>query len=105
MSEMPAGPDKVLVTGIFVRGDGPATGWVHFLPERCWVFHHGYYWATLGPVARLDDNGGFSVFLTPTDADAVLWHYRVYSPAGAYRIAVPYDEVGHTLSHLIKSAA
>lgn len=96
-------PMTVLVTGRFECNGKPVRdGIVQFLPERCWVAHAGTFYGCLGPTTDTDENGCFSVRLTPTDSDAVCWKYKVFTPAGEFRVEVPWSEIGHTLADLIR---
>jgi len=59
-------------------------------------------WACLAPEVQLDHlEGRFFVSLTPTDSDPVPWYYVIETPAGAYRLAVPYRAKAWTLKELI----
>ena len=95
-------PRKVMITGSFVtRSQEPATGWVYFTPCRLWVVQGKQAWACLAPTVLLDSAGSFTTFLTPTDTDYIPFCYTVLTPAGEFRIKVPYTEVGHTLKELL----
>jgi hypothetical protein len=95
-------PRTVTVTGSFVwtKGGG-VTGCVEFMPSRLWVFVNACYWATLAPHQVLSKDGSFCVQVTPTDADSVMWYYWARTPAGIYRVHIPYDVNGYTMRELI----
>lgn len=102
-------PHTVRVIGSFRYLDPagekrPVSGLIRFTPERLWVIKDGITWATLSARARLDEDGAFCVELTPTDTDALWWHYLVETPAGGYRVRAPWSVDGHLLTDLIKSA-
>lgn|SRR5678815_4454559 len=95
-------PVPVVVTGSFIHKNGrPVRGRLRFTPCRMWVIQDGVAWATLAPEVTLEQNGSFSVQVTPTDSDDVQWCYTVDTPAGRFWIAVPSDAVGYTLKELI----
>jgi hypothetical protein len=81
-------PPTCTIIGSFERRGRPVDGWVRFTPRRLWVIQDHVAWACLAPRVQLL-NGCFSVEVTPTDYDGVLWRYDVETPAGTYTIAVP----------------
>lgn len=79
----------------------PVRGMVRFTPERLWVVQAGVHWATLAPEVILDHDGTFCVEVTPTNTDEVPWYYRAETPAGVFRLTVPYINIGWLLKDLI----
>lgn len=94
-------PDLCVVTGSFSRNNRPIQGWVQFTPSRLWVVENGIYWACLAPTKKLDYDGSFTALLTPTDTDAVPWHYEVATPAGFFHVRIPKDGTMYTLKDLV----
>lgn len=95
-------PSTVTVAGSFQHRDGsPVQGVVRFTPSRLWVITGGIAWACLAPVVWLDADGKFSVQVTPTDIDAIMWRYYVETPAGGWEVSVPQSEAGYSLRGLI----
>lgn len=80
-----------VVTGRFVdQNDQPIKGVIKFVPSRLWVEHDGQAWATQHHELTLDEEGGFTVILTPTYGhDNFRWHYTVHCPMGAWTVQVP----------------
>jgi len=93
-------PPTVAVTGSFIRNGRPVIGSVYFLPERMWVYYHGTCWATLAPAITLN-NGAFMAELTPTNTDYVPWQYKVFTPAGVFKLDIPWVDIGHSLVELV----
>lgn len=93
--------EPVKVQGSFVTEDGyRVEGLVAFVPDRLWVMIGSKAMATFAPVVELD-NGAFEVELTPTDTGWTRWRYKAITPAGVFKIAVPYQESPHLLKDLI----
>jgi len=87
------------VTGSFVCQGRPVAGLVRFVPERLWLVQDGTCWATLAPTVRLSSDGSFVAEVTATDYGG--WHYLVQTPAGSFRVMVPWHPTGHSLKELI----
>src|SRR5215831_14495442 len=94
-------PRIVYLSGKLTARHGPVQGLVRCTPERLWVVEGTTTWASLAPDAPLDHTGEFAVALTPTDTDAVPWHYLIETPAGAYRVELPWREQMYHLRELI----
>ena len=94
-------PKTCVVSGSFVHRDRPIRGRIRFTPSRLWVVQRGVAWACLAPEVWLDHAGSFVVQVTATDSDAIMWHYLIETPAGAFRVYIPWDETGYSLRGLI----
>jgi len=93
-------PRYVSLTGSFTCQGRPVQGLVRCTPERLWVLENSIHWASLAPDVPLV-YGHFAVALTPTDTDAVPWHYIIETPAGAFRSQLPWRESPYHLKELI----
>jgi hypothetical protein len=76
-------------------------GLVQFTPRRLWVVRDGIHWACLAPQVWLDYAGCFTVQVTATDNDAISWDYEIRTPAGTFRVPIPWSEAGWSLRELI----
>jgi hypothetical protein len=94
-------PRTVTVTSQFTCNGVPIRGIVRFTPSRLWVIEGKTAWASLCPTHVLDGQGGFSAEVTPTDSDPVPWYYRVCTPAGTFKVKIPWSEQGYRLKELI----
>lgn len=94
-------PNICVVSGSFSNNNRPVKGWIQFTPSRLWVVENGINWACLAPTVRLDTDGSFIAMLTPTDTDAVPWHYEVDTPAGSFEILVPKEGTMYSLRELV----
>jgi hypothetical protein len=94
-------PRTVVVSGSFFRQGQPVHGLVRFTPGRLWVMDQQVAWACLAPEVQLDHAGSFVVQVTATDNDAILWPYFIETPAGTFKVYIPWDECGYTLRGLI----
>jgi hypothetical protein len=94
-------PRICLVTGSFSQGNRPVQGLVRFTPSRLWVVEDGITWGCLAPTTELDDEGSFTVGLTPTDTDSVPWYYLVQTPAGNFKVVLSQNGAKYSFKELI----
>lgn len=94
-------PRTCVVTCRFEQNGRPVQGLVRFTPRRPWIPCEGVTWATLGPELRLDADGRFTAIVTATDSDAIMWDYLVQTPAGDFRVYVPWNQKAWTLRELV----
>lgn len=94
-------PARVTVTGSFANHDRPVQGLVRFTPGRLWVVASNITWACLAPEVWLDPDGSFVAQVTPTDTDAIMWTYKVCTPAGCWLVYIPTNDAGWSLRELI----
>lgn len=95
-------PHIVYLSGTFTTSHGePVVGRVRCTPERLWVIAQNVPWASLAADVELDPTGSFLVALTPTDSDPVSWRYLVETPAGGFRVDLPWRSSIYRLKELI----